>query len=1035
MHADEIYFQNLNIIACGAGGRPAVLCFEQPDPMGVPKSARRLEAESSMTSAIRSPRGHQANATLASIGAVSGTSERTFLPEHTAPRLSESRIVAAGGSIDGLIEALLDAVRGGTMEVRERSAAALRSLALQSTDHAKKIARHGIGPLIGLLDTGSTLAQAHSAATLCHLTLKDHDKQMQVANKGGISALVGVLRTGGNSAAEQAAAALASISCAEMNQAAIIKAGAVVPLVGLLRVGQGSAQVHACQAVANLACCPAGQEQIRKANGVPCLLLLLGSGKTQEHAARALGQLAHEHLDIQREVCKAGGIPLLLALLSGINTDVQVQACAAISSLAQGANGKNRRKTQEAIAKAGGIGPLLQLVESRYQDVIAAALHALASTARSHRENQDAVATYGGIKTLTELLQPNRPDGGLNTPAVQANAALAIMHICRGHTANQTAAAEYGCLGQLGVMAKGGTTLAAKISESTMEAEAAGALWALSEGHKANKVSIAASGAIVTLCHLLGSPSERAQRHAASALSTLCEDVVENMQLVAAQLVGLLADRMGEQTRKDRAVKSLWRMSTENPTHSITIAKAGGAEALVDLLQTGADTSQEYALWSLSLSIDESNCAVVCDSGGVKPLVRQLTSSDLRAMEQAASALARLSLHTDDARLAIARAGGIEPLVTMLEGPTPAGEFQIGNDGNDEWRVREGSRLSIPTSNGGWEPPTASQEFAAACLSEMAKIPANRAAIKRAGGIPPLVMLVNWPVNGGDELPLDAAGHSRDPLTSKKHAAAALARLSTEHVPQGSGATRSADNVHRTLSSAALTKSTGELVAEAGAIAPLVKLLGGEKGQEAQEEAASALFAIADHAANRLAITDAGGIAPLVNLLGSTNPKAREHAEGALVRLSIENANRVLIIKQLVSMLGEGANVSAQETAAAALANLARDSKDNRTSIVEAGGILPLLALMNSSSNHARENTLQAITQLCTKSKANQDAVVEVGGVRMLVNVLTSATSNVKDSAAANVASLAAMAVWRVSEGFPTTPWNGWGFSWSWAAW
>ena len=31
--------------------------------------------------------------------------------------------------------------------------------------------------------------------------------------------------------------------------------------------------------------------------------------------------------------------------------------------------------------------------------------------------------------------------------------------------------------------------------------------------------------------------------------------------------------------------------------------------------------------------------------------------------------------------------------------------------------------------------------------------------------------------------------------------------------------------------------------------------------------------------------------------------QAREHAEGALVRLSIENANRVLIIKQLVSML------------------------------------------------------------------------------------------------------------------------------------
>jgi HEAT repeat protein len=117
------------------------------------------------------------------------------------------------------------------------------------------------------------------------------------------------------------------------------------------------------------------------------------------------------------------------------------------------------------------------------------------------------------------------------------------------------------------------------------------------------------------------------------------------------------------------------------------------------------------------------------------------------------------------------------------------------------------------------------------------------------------------------------------------------------------------------LSSAALPKSTGELVAEAGAIAPLVKLLGGEKGQEAQEEAASALFAIADHAANRLAITDAGGIAPLVNLLGSTNPKAREHAEGALVRLSIEHANRALIIKKLVEMLQNPDALLGQEQA------------------------------------------------------------------------------------------------------------------------
>ena len=45
-------------------------------------------------------------------------------------------------------------------------------------------------------------------------------------------------------------------------------------------------------------------------------------------------------------------------------------------------------------------------------------------------------------------------------------------------------------------------------------------------------MSIASSGAIATLCALLGSPSDRAQKNAASALSTLANGNVENMQQV-----------------------------------------------------------------------------------------------------------------------------------------------------------------------------------------------------------------------------------------------------------------------------------------------------------------------------------------------------------------------------------------------------------------------------------------------------------------------------------------------------------------------
>ena len=166
-----------------------------------------------------------------------------------------------------------------------------------------------------------------------------------------------------------------------------------------------------------------------------------------EYAARALGRLAHENLAIQNEVrskrakqskvaaqhqttctlphplpfspyqqiTRNGGIPALLALLQDINTSVQIQASAALSELCQGANGgKHRKKTQDSIAKAGGIGPLLALVESRYQPVIWTATHTLAMVARTNRANQDTIASMGGIRPLVELLNGSRPDGGHN---------------------------------------------------------------------------------------------------------------------------------------------------------------------------------------------------------------------------------------------------------------------------------------------------------------------------------------------------------------------------------------------------------------------------------------------------------------------------------------------------------------------------------------------------------------------------------------------------------------------------------------------
>ena len=135
------------------------------------------------------------------------------------------------------------------------------------------------------------------------------------------------------------------------------------------------------------------------------------------------------------------------------------------------------------------------------------------------------------------------------------------------------------------------------------------------------------------------------------------------------------------------------------------------------------------------------------------------------------------------------------------------------------------------------------------------------------------------------------------------------------------------------------------------------------------------------------------------------------------MRLSIENANRVLIIKKLVDML-QDSGAAAQEQAAAALANLARESEDNRKSIVDANGIVPLLEILDSASAKAKENSVGAIKELCRNSKNNQSLIAKAGGIPKLVGVMLGFSGNtMKDASLVQLCTLAADALQEMAKG------------------
>ena len=460
--------------------------------------------------------------------------------------------------------------------------------------------------------------------------------QKTIGEADGVVPIVKLLRMGGAAVQEQAAHALAAFSDDGNHQKQAIKAASRRSLA-MLKGGSAAAQAYAAQALANAAAYSAqdGQHAIAKAGAVPVLLTLLSSGKSQMPAAKAIAKLAANNRSIQEEITHAGGIAPLLALLNGLDIEAQVQAAAALAEMA-----RDNAETQAAIAKAGGIPPLLGLLASRSGPLAGAAqskaMAALAQLARHNDKNQNAIASMGGIKPLVAALESNQPE-------VASHAAWALMEISGKNPANQKTIVDNGGVSQL-------ANLMRNSQHASVKAEVAGALWSLSADPEI-KVSIATANTIPALVNLFGLGDERARAHSAHALASLGLDNTENQVQITQMLIELLS--AGQVEAQERAVRALRALVSENPTAHEAIAKAANPAALVELLKNGIAEAKDYALWSLSLSISTENQGVVAESGGVQPLIRQLTDERIFIQEQAAAALAKLAYNNDATRVAI----------------------------------------------------------------------------------------------------------------------------------------------------------------------------------------------------------------------------------------------------------------------------------------------------------------------------------------------------------------------------------------------
>ena len=178
---------------------------------------------------------------------------------------------------------------------------------------------------------------------------------------------------------------------------------------------------------------------------------------------------------------------------------------------------------------------------------------AIKEMAKGNRKNQDAIAEAGAIAPLVAML-------GSSTPQMQANAAGALANLANGHPDNQSAIAKTGAVAPLCLLVKEGV--------GATKDESASAIWSLAVDHQPNKDMIAKLGGFDPLLGLLVTgTTERSQKSVAGALAALASKHVDNRQIIAKRLVGLLGSSAVKTS--DRAERLLNTCSTFTSDSSV----------------------------------------------------------------------------------------------------------------------------------------------------------------------------------------------------------------------------------------------------------------------------------------------------------------------------------------------------------------------------------------------------------------------------------------------------------------------------------
>ena len=605
---------------------------------------------------------------------------------HLANEPSNVAGIAKANGLSPLVTILDD----GTPRAHEHASHALALLAFENPDNQSQIAKH----CVALLGNPSAGAQQRSARALRDMAGSNPGSPVVIVNAGAISPLVSLLSAGALEVKGEAAGALSTLAFMSPSTQLAIATG----LVALLGIGTADSQEHVTQLLLTLAQDPENCQAIAKAGAIKGLVTQLRGAldsasrapgpathsttsiKAQELAAAVLSYLSHQSEANVDAISSFSGIRPLVALLNSDSAKAQTSAAAVLSHMA-----KRSGRNKHTILNEGGIVPLVTLLaKDNYPKAKAEAAGALLALSAGQQEAQKAIVDAGAIKPLVALLSEEHDVA--RTKAAGAIAALGL-----GSTANQDAVEKYGAIGKLVGL------LNASLSDE-VRAEAAAALAVLARGNEKNQNTVTSAGGI-------------------------------------APLVALLQDQSADRA-KEEAASALWSLSSEHYENQKAIADAGGIAPIVAVVGLDSIKAQEQAagaLAALALNNDKNETFVA------ELVVSFLGSDDKQAAAKAARAISHLARAHRSNQVALAKAGGVSLLVSLLN--------------TEDGGVGDGLK-STQESGIALELAKIQREIASAIWSMANNNPENQMAIASAGGIRPLIALLG----GVSEVHRDVAG-------------------------------------------------------------------------------------------------------------------------------------------------------------------------------------------------------------------------------------------------------------------------------------